>query len=44
MTSPQNVNARTVVPIVINLESIPADSDLDVDLEQIQQEAVAEQR
>jgi len=44
MTSPQNTNAGTVVPVVINPESIPVDSDLEADLEQIQQEAVAEQR
>ena len=41
MTSPQNVNTSTVAPIIINPEVILVDSE---DLEQIQQEAVAEQR
>jgi len=36
MTSPQNVNAGTVVPVIVNPESIPVDSDSEVDLEQIQ--------
>ena len=44
MSSPQNVNAGTVVPIVVNPESILVDSDLEVDLEQIQREAAAKQR
>src|SRR5882724_10240458 len=44
MTSPQNANARTVVSVIVNPELIPVDSDSEVDLEQIQQEAAAEQR
>jgi len=44
MTSPQNVNARTVVPIIVNPELIPVDLDSDADLEQIQREVAAEQR
>ena len=42
MTTPQDVNTRT--SIVVNQESIPVDSDLEVDLEEIQHEAVAEQK
>ena len=38
----QNINAGTVAPIV-NPESIPVDSDLEEDLEEIQREAAAEQ-
>jgi len=44
MSSAQNVNARTVVPIVVNLEAILIDLDLEEDLEEIQHEAVAEQK
>jgi len=44
MTSPQNVNTRTIAPIVINLEVIPVDLDTEEELEQIQWEAAAEQR
>ena len=44
MTSPQNVNAGTVVPIIVNLELILVDSDSEEDLEQIQKEVAAEQR
>ena len=44
MMSPQNITAGTVVPVVINPESIPVDSNSEVDLEQIQQETAAKQR
>ena len=44
MTSHQNVNAGTVVPIIINLESIPVDSDSEEALEKIQQEVAAKQK
>jgi len=43
MSTSQNINARTVVPAVVNPESFPVDSDLEVDLKEIQREAVAEQ-
>ena len=43
MSTSQNVNARTVVPTVINPEMVPVDSDPEEDLEEIQCEAVAEQ-
>ena len=36
MTSPQNVNAGTVAPVIVNLEVILVDSDPEEDLEQIQ--------
>ena len=36
MTSPQNINTGTVVPIILNPEVILVDSDLEEDLEQIQ--------
>src|SRR5882724_12302139 len=44
MTSPQNANAGTVVSVIINPELILVDSDSEADLEQMQQEAMAEQR
>ena len=44
MSSPWNANTGAVTPIVINLDLIPVDSDLEEDLEQIQQEVAAEQR
>src|SRR5882724_11924178 len=44
MTSPQNINAGTVAPIIINLESIPVDSDSEEALEKIQQEVAAKQK
>ena len=40
----QNINAGTVVPIIINPEVIPVDSDLEEDLEEIQHKAAAEQK
>src|SRR5882724_12353671 len=43
MSSAQNVNASTVMPVVVNPESIPVDLDLEEDLEEIQREAAAEQ-
>src|SRR5882724_8775100 len=42
MSTSQNINARTVAPVV-NPESVPIDSDPEEDLEEIQREAVAEQ-
>jgi len=36
MAFPQNVNAGTVAPVIINPEAIQVDSDLEEDLEQIQ--------
>ena len=36
MLSSQNINSGTVAPTVVNLESIPVDSDLEEDLEEIQ--------
>jgi len=44
MTSPQNMNAGTVVPIIVNPEVVLVDSDLEDDLEEIQHEAAAEQK
>ena len=44
MSSSQNINTGTITPTVINPDSIPVDLDLEEDLEQIQQEAAAEQR
>ena len=44
MSSSQNINARTVIPAVINPESFPVDSDLEGDLKEIQHEAAAEQK
>ena len=44
MASSQNVTARTIVPVIVNPESILVDSDSEVDLEQIQQQVAAEQR
>src|SRR5882724_6692971 len=44
MSTPQDINAGTIVPIVINPEAIPVDSDLEADLEEIQHEAAAEQK
>jgi len=43
MSSSQNVNAGTVVPSVVNPESVLVDLDLEEDLEEIQHEAAAEQ-
>ena len=43
MPSSQNIIARTVTPTVVNLESVPVDSDPEEDLEEIQCEAAAEQ-
>ena len=43
MSTSQNVNARAVVPTVVNLETVPVDSDLEEDLKEIQREAAAEQ-
>ena len=43
MSSPQNVNARTIVP-VINPESYLVDLDPEEDLKEIQCKVVAEQR
>ena len=43
MSSSHNINAATVVPVVVNWESILVDSDPEEDLEEIQCEAVAEQ-
>src|SRR5882724_996327 len=42
MSTSQNINTRTVAPVV-NLESVPVDSDPEEDLEEIQCEAAAEQ-
>ena len=44
MSSSQNINAGTIIPAVVNPESIPVDSDPEEDLEQIQQEAVAKKK
>ena len=44
MSSAQNINAGTIVPIVINPEAIPVDSDPEEDLEEIQREVVAKQK
>src|SRR5882724_9504619 len=43
MSTSQNINARTVAPTIVNLESVPVDSDLEEDLKEIQCEAAAEQ-
>ena len=43
MSSSYNINTATVVPVIINLESILVDSDPEEDLKEIQCEAAAEQ-
>src|SRR5882724_2469370 len=43
MPSSQNIDARTVTPTVVNLESVLVDSDLEEDLEEIQCEVAAKQ-
>src|SRR5882724_11387371 len=43
MPSSQNIDTRTVTPTVINPESVPVDSNLEEDLEEIQHKVVAEQ-
>ena len=43
MSLPHNIDAATITPVVINMESIPVDSDLEEDLEEIQCEVAAEQ-
>ena len=43
MSLSQNINAATVTPVVINLESILVDSDPEEDLEEIQCEVAAKQ-
>src|SRR5882724_7495997 len=43
MPSSQNIDARTVTPTVVNLESVLVDSDPEEDLKEIQCEAAAEQ-
>src|SRR5882724_6656822 len=42
MSTSQNINARTVAPVV-NLELVPVDSDLEEDLKEIQCKAAAKQ-
>ena len=44
MSSAQNINTRTVVPIIVNPEVILVDSDPEEDLEEIQRKAVAKQK
>ena len=43
MSSSYNINTATVVPVIVNLESLLVDSDPEEDLEEIQHEVVAEQ-
>src|SRR5882724_8640274 len=43
MSTSQNVNARTIVPTVINPETVPVDSDLEEDLKEIQCKVAAKQ-
>ena len=43
MSTSLNINARTVAPTIVNPESVPVDSDLEEDLEEIQRKVVAEQ-
>ena len=43
MPSSQNIDTRTVTPTVINLETVPVDSDLEEDLEEIQCKVAAKQ-
>ena len=43
MSTSQNVNARTIVPTIVNLELVPVDSDLEEDLKEIQCKVAAEQ-
>ena len=44
MSSAQNINTGTIVPIVVNPEAILVDSDPEEDLEEIQHEVVAKQK
>jgi len=44
MSSSLNINTGTIVPIVINPEAIPVDSDSEADLEEIQCEVAAKQK
>ena len=43
MPSSQNIDTRTVTPTVVNLKTVPVDSDPEEDLEEIQCEVAAEQ-
>jgi len=44
MSSAQNINTGTIVPVVVNPESIPVDLDLEEDLQEIQHEVALSRR